>query len=283
MKDEQRIKVLEEEVKILKNEIKTVLLDLREQYLSLQNPFNQNTVPSAGVRVAGVSTEQKEEQVKVEEDEAEASAEANVGNAPPEIKVMESQVNASELPTMLLKDGKSSSCKYAQTEMGGTQSTDLTEIEEPLISARNDAPRLWQVAEACSEEDPDMELSPKAAAAPSKRKREQDSSVVNSKVDLVVIAGLTQWIDQTAAKLGKERTEVLVEISFAMGRLTENLKDALIRMARLSHHESANGQSISASDYLAVLAQLENLLAGSKQQDNALLSILSMMKDSSHG
>jgi hypothetical protein len=53
-------------------------------------------------------------------------------------------------------------------------------------------------------------------------------------------------------------------------------------MIHVSHHES-QGQSITASDYLALLAQLENLLADSKQQDKALLSILSMMKDSKDG
>ena len=40
MNAEQRIKVLEEDLKVLKNEVKAMLLDIREQYLGLQNPFN---------------------------------------------------------------------------------------------------------------------------------------------------------------------------------------------------------------------------------------------------
>jgi hypothetical protein len=95
--------------------------------------------------------------------------------------------------------------------------------------------------------------------------------------DLIEIAGLIQWTDQATIKFGKERTENLLEISFAGGRLPENLKDILIRMTRLSSHDSLNRESIVASDYLEVLAQLDNLLTGSEQQNNALLSILSSM------
>jgi len=103
-----------------------------------------------------------------------------------------------------------------------------------------------------------------------------------SKVDLVVIAGLTQWIEQSAAKLGKERAEILLEMAFAMGRVPEKIKNALIKMLRISAYDAPT-QTATASEYLSTLAQLDNLLANSSQQDNALLSILSMMKDAKHG
>ena len=51
MNDEQRIRVLEEELKVLKNEIKSVLLDLREQYLNIQNPFNTSMAPNVAASV----------------------------------------------------------------------------------------------------------------------------------------------------------------------------------------------------------------------------------------
>ena len=148
----------------------------------------------------------------------------------------------------------------------------------PESASRNTLPRLWQEAGPDDEE----ELLPKGPMSSHKRTREHNLSAGKSKVDLVVVAGLTHWIDQATAKLGKERTEILVEMSFAMGHLPEKLKDALIRMIRVSHHE-LKGQSITSSDYLSILAQLENLLADPKQQDKALLSILSMMKESQNG
>jgi hypothetical protein len=262
MKDEQRIKVLEDELKILKSEVKSVLLDLREQYLNIQNPFNQNMVPSAGMTaVAGTNSGPEQKHEEKGGDEIEASAAANTGNMPIDVIMAASQMPASQLP----KSQKEGNSNNSKTMTDGFQSMDVSG------------------SETSNEEEIFEELLPNVASSFNRRKKEQKVAAESSKIDLVVIAGLTQWLDQATAKLGKERTEVLVEISFAMGRLPENLKDALIRMARLSHYESTNGQSITAGDYLAVLAQLENLLTGSQQQDNALLSILSMMKDSRNG
>lgn len=162
-----------------------------------------------------------------------------------------------------------------ETKAGG-------QVNMPESASRNTLPRLWQEAGPDDEEEAEEELLPKGPMSSHKRTREHNLSAGKSKVDLVVVAGLTHWIDQSTAKLGKERTEILVEMSFAMGHLPEKLKDALIRMIRVSHHE-LKGQSITSSDYLSILAQLENLLADPKQQDKALLSILSMMKESQNG
>lgn len=230
MKDEQRINALEEEVKVLKNEIKTVLLDLREQYLTIQNPFGY----SGGTAITVPASKEKEDQR--EELKSEPRQEYTAGG---------------------------------QGNM-------------PESASRNTLPRLWQEAGPDDEEEGEEELLPKGPMSSHKRTREHNLSAGKSKVDLVVVAGLTHWIDQATAKLGKERTEILVEMSFAMGHLPEKLKDALIRMIRVSHHE-LKGQSITSSDYLSILAQLENLLADPKQQDKALLSILSMMKESQNG
>jgi len=63
MNPEQRIKALEDEVKVLKNEVKTVLLDIREHYLSLENPFSlhkANNGQEAPVDVPKVDVEPEE-------------------------------------------------------------------------------------------------------------------------------------------------------------------------------------------------------------------------------
>jgi hypothetical protein len=258
MKDEQRIKALEEAVNVLKNEIKMVLLDLREQYLNVQNPFNYVAVPGAG-------SEQTANQV----------AEKEIAQTPPEEEKVEEKI---ETPaTTSLPDVKTG---------GGQKHGELQQppLPPPPPQPINDNVRLWQGTELRDEEEEFDREPPRRELAFSqgRRKQEQDFYHGDSKVDLVVIAGLTQWIDQATAKLGKERTEILIEMFFAMGRLPEKLKDTLVRMIHVSHHES-QGQSITASDYLALLAQLENLLANSNQQDKALLSILSMMKDSKDG
>lgn len=251
MKDEQRIKALEEEIKVLKNEIKTVLLDLREQYLSVQNPFNYGMAQNTGSEfTVNQAKEQETEQPKAEEEHTEVEVEPAISTAPSGMKT------------------------------AGVHK----HIELPAPPPTGDTARLWQGTELHDEEEEfDRELPRREIeSSQNKRRREHDFFHGDSKVDLVVIAGLTQWIDQATAKLGKERTEILIEMFFAMGRLPEKLKDTLVRMIHVSHHES-QGQSITASDYLALLAQLENLLADPKQQDKALLSILSMMKDCKDG
>lgn len=95
-----------------------------------------------------------------------------------------------------------------------------------------------------------------------------------SKVDLITIAGLTQWVDQATVRIGKERVETLVEIGYTMGRLSSGFREVLVRLVRLSPAKHANGR-VTAKDYLAVLVQLESFLGRSTQPEIALLSILS--------
>ncbi len=93
------------------------------------------------------------------------------------------------------------------------------------------------------------------------------------RMSLVTIAGLNQWVDQTTAKMGKERVEALVEVCYTMGRLSPSLRETLIRLVQLSQVKSCP-LPVTAKDYLAVLVQLENLLGRSTQSETALLSFL---------
>jgi hypothetical protein len=295
MNDEQRIRVLEEELKVLKNEVKAVLLDLREQYLNIQNPFNASMAPNTGFNV-GISTgpqaekpaprspvkkAQEEIQEEVEEEEEEQvmlgagsdNEEEGPGNAPLDF------ANSPEIPGLnngnggfAMAPGLPSGDPFIGAGAGPGPAPSM-------VSSHGSAVGLAQAENADGEDD--EEDIPPAVVPPSKganRKKEQSPSGGKTKYDLMVVAGLTQWIDQSTARLGKERAEALVEMSYTMGRLPENLKDALIKMVRITKNES-NGHNVTASDYLAILAQLENLLGKSEIQDNALLSLISMMKE----
>ena len=119
--------------------------------------------------------------------------------------------------------------------------------------------------------------------APAKPKKQSAKQPRESNFDIVIIAGLTQWVDQATATLGKERAEALVEIAYTLRHFSTEIRDALVRLIRLSPRENGtNSRVISAKDYLAVLAQLDNLLA-SEHHENALLSILTMMKETTDG
>lgn len=293
MNDEQRIRVLEEELKVLKNEIKSVLLDLREQYLNIQNPFNTSMAPNIAASVgpqpekpaAKAPVKQVEEVVEEEPEElvmtgaASDYDEEGPAGAPLDFGISQ------EMPGF-----NSGSRDFGSAP--GLPSDDIFAGAGPGPGA---APSMGAgpgpaagpaLAENVDDEDDEEEDDmPQVAVQPSKgagkKKKEKEPVAASGKVkyDLMVVAGLTQWIDQSTARLGKERAEALVEMSYTMGRLPENLKDVLIKMVRITKNES-NGHNVTASDYLAILAQLENLLGKSEIQDNALLSLISMMKES---
>ena len=229
MKVEQRIAALEEELKVVKNEIKSVLLDIREYYMSTQNPFTGfKTINVKDIGDEGVTLDRpKSDRPKKEE---------AISSLP------ESEISPSG---------------YEPT----TKSQRREREAEPMAEQPNESIR------------PNESL---------RRRHRADYSSDNGNVDLIVIAGLTQWADQAAAILGKDRAEALVEIAHALRRFPDEVKNVLVKLIRLSPHQSTNGKIISTKDYLAVLAQLSNLLASGHSED-ALLSILSMTPESSDG
>jgi len=247
--DEKRITAIEEELKVLKNEIKAVLLDIREHYLSVQSPFAQS------VRVINEDDSDDEDVIGI----------SNNGSK------NESKVAKEKQP--LIGSNNTSPGKSCAKEMGSdSDGSTLLNTILPGIDADSD------MEFADYEED----IEPKSSRVSHKKKAELKYSRSNEKVDLVIIAALTQWVEQATAMLGKERVEALVEVSCTMRHFPAEIKDVLIKLIRLSHFDNDNGKTTSAKDYLAILAQLDSLL-GSEHQDEALLSILSMIPESKNG
>lgn len=223
MKVEPRIAALEEELKVLKNEIHSILLDIREHYMSAQNPFSGfNKINVRDIDGDFVSVESpKHDRPK---DEQRVASPAGDEKAP--------------------------------------------SAKEPVTKSHRREREAEPMAEL-----PDESIRP---TEPIRRRNHQaDQSSNGGNVDLVVIAALTQWADQATAMLGKDRAEALVEIAHAMRRFPVEVKDVLIKLIRLSPHQSTNDKIITTKEYLGVLAQLNNLLASGHSED-ALLSILSM-------
>jgi len=92
-------------------------------------------------------------------------------------------------------------------------------------------------------------------------------------LDLAVIAALTEWVDKTIQRIGKHRTEAIVEGLHSIGRLPGGMKDFLVRFVTLSP-DSEPERQLKAKDYLTVLSQLEGLLGKSGRTEMSLLSIL---------
>lgn len=307
MNEEQRIKLLEEEVKILKNEVKTILLDIREQYLNIQNPFNA-LIANTGTPPAGASPDARDSAEELNRDETdmgegdmmsaapiEDTSDMGLGKPFPDLTGhmdkpgFDAGIGEAAGPGPGLSTGSDLS-EDAQTGLHPEEKKEPESPQKTTKGSRNRKKREiedeeeMELDEADDEEDEDQENRwvSKSLMTRGGKKKNTASSTIGARADLVVIAGLTQWVDQATAKLGKDRTEALVEMSTAMGRIPEKLRDVMIRMIRISRYE-ANGQTPTATDYLATLAQLESLMGGSPGQDNALLSVLSMMKESSRG
>jgi len=305
MNEEQRIKLMEEELKILKNEVKTILLDIREQYLNIQNPFNFNMVPNTGTPPAGANPEQKDKEPEVPAEEFELAGEhtmtpsmdtADTGLSFGRPFADTSAKAESERPGLpgpaYFINGLQGAGPSAGPGPSAEMQSDVVaeEEDEPphktKATGRKKGKNVLEVEPEPEGDETDVEdilVNAKQVGPKNGRKKSPSILISGTRADLVVIAGLTQWVDQATGKLGKDRTEALVEMSTAMGRIPENIKDVLIRMVRISRYESNSVQSPTATDYLATLAQLESLMGGEQIQDNALLSILSMMKESSRG
>jgi hypothetical protein len=305
MNEEQRIKLLEEELKILKNEVKTILLDIREQYLNIQNPFNFSMVPNTGTPPAGPDKDKEEvppDIFDLGKDSNQSSA--NAGLDDPNLSFGKPFADldankpgpggpADEMPELGPSAGPGPSADSQPGPSAGSLQEDEKEAEEepaPKPKGRGKKKNIIPVEleaepeiDEAVDEEKEEQLTARTGSPKNGKKKGGTATLPGSRADLVVIAGMTQWIDQACQKLGKDRTEALVEMSSAMDRIPTNIKDVLIRMVHISRYESTSKQSPTATDYLATLAQLESLMGGSEEHDSALLSMLSVMKESRRG
>jgi len=219
----QRLKVLEDETKVLKAEVKSVLLDIREQYLNNQNPFNNSDrAPEQAGR-----------------DGNHERAHANVPTVVLRESVIERE-NASQPPERDVDEDATDSPSNGK--------------KSPATTMPSQAP---------------TEFLPSVAA---NRSFQSDGSHL-PRLDMAVIAGLTEWVDKTIQRIGKQRTAAIIEGLHCIGRLPGGMNDFLVRFVHLSP-DSEPERQLKARDYLTVLSQLEGLLGQSGKPDLSLLSIL---------
>jgi hypothetical protein len=219
----QRLKVLEDEIKVLKAEVKSVLLDIREQYLNNQNPFNIcDRVPE-----------------QTGPDGNHERAQANV----PTVVLRESIIERDNVSQHPERDGNEDA---TDSPLNGNKS--------PEATRQSQAPG---------------EFLPLMAAQLSV----QSDGGHLPRLDMAVIAGLTEWVDKTIQRIGKQRTAAIIEGLHCIGRLPGGMNDFLVRFVHLSP-DSEPERQLKARDYLTVLSQLEGLLGQSGKPDLSLLSIL---------
>ena len=291
MNIEQRVQLLEEELNIMKNDIKPVLLDIREQYLNMQNPFN-DSIPMLNSKNDQADTNSSDNKDSNKNPSASAlnnpivvdSQQLNEKNVPSEQKQNSSEQTQNN-PEQTQRNSEQKQNSSEQTQHISEEKHHNEERTTASYSSEIDSPGPEPDSyniDTNTPREPNKRTS-KNVTEPEKEQHQFYHFDTDHKADLIMIAGLTHWIEEATLTLGKDRVEALMEMACAMGRLSVELKDVIIKLARLSKDDDAIKRPITSKDYLALLTQLENLLGHAQPNDAALLSILSMMKETISG
>ena len=92
-------------------------------------------------------------------------------------------------------------------------------------------------------------------------------------LSLVAVSALAQWADKSVKKLGRPRTETILDVSEMTGHLSPELKGILAKLIAIE--PAANGDGLATRDYFESLLEITSLLGGDNEDQRALLSILS--------
>ena len=284
-----KITELENEIKVLKNEVKAILLDIREQYLNTENPFfsrPQETGSGPTINISntpGVIEHEAHEPLsdpleplanndELLPDEGKIETPVAEENIAPVSEEKHSN-KESTLPSLALEpdedDAPQKKDRRSKKEKGGSSSEFESSFQNgggELLQEIND----YGIQDLmCNEERPVL--------------RPKNSRGYNHRINLITIAGLSRWVDESTEKIGKERAEVMVEACHMVGHMSTELKDLVIRLVRLSQSEEPKKGKVNTRDYLGVIAQLDSLLGYSNESEAALLSILTNSKETNSG
>jgi hypothetical protein len=104
----------------------------------------------------------------------------------------------------------------------------------------------------------------------------------SDKLDIVTVAGLAGWVEESTKSLGKERTFAVLDMSLAMGCLTEEIKPMLNKLIELAPSSAIEGQS-GTWNYLDSLIKINNLLSQDNRNETALQLLSRVSGDIKHG
>jgi len=239
-----KVSRLENEIKVLKNEVQAVLLDLRESYLNMENPFHTASGPAAIQPI-------------VIQERAPAS-EPRQGSPKDRSRMEESETES------LAPEEKPD---RGALEAGENSRSECISFMGP------EAPVTPQEVKTTS----GGHSGPIAQAAPPAPGMEN-----NSKLDLATVAGLTAWVEDSCQKIGRERSEAILDISTAMGYLTEEIRPILVKLIALSPR-FASETPVGTRGYLDSLMRLNGLLSKENRDESAFLLLSLLSGEARHG
>jgi hypothetical protein len=303
---QHRVAELENEIKVLKNEIKAILLDIREQYLNSENPFNIGGQTGGQATASGISqfsigaTVDSGPTPNISPPVAGARPGPTAVIANPTIPEEATSttdtiiLNSTQPPTEEKPPQKVTVKQIIKKEASRPRDVLLLPSLEPGTEEEETLPKVMgrskRGVSPLPSLGPDVEAEalPRAEGhggkeAPRKRKGvlgRQNGGENGDGINLITIAGLSKWVDESTEKIGKERTEVMVEASYLVGHVSLELKDLLLKLVHLAQIDEPKKGKITTRDYLGVIAQLDSLLGYGSESEAALLTILADNKES---
>ncbi len=240
-----KVSRLENEIKVLKNEVQAVLLDLRESYLNMQNPFQTVAGPAA---IQPIVIQERapasEPRQEIPRDRSRMEESDAKGLAPEE------------------KPDQGGALKT-----GGNSRSEYDGIAGPEVPA---AP--LEIKTASRGHSGSIAGAAKPAA----------DMINNSKLDLATVAGLTAWVEDSCQKIGRERSEAILDISTAMGYLTEEIRPILLKLIALSP-PPASETPVGTRGYVDSLIRLNGLLSKENRDESAFLLLSLLSGKARHG
>ena len=98
------------------------------------------------------------------------------------------------------------------------------------------------------------------------------SRTTKGQPDLVAYAGLACWVEDATKRLGKERTQAILEISEVAGFLPPEMKVILTKLTTIKSND--NTYKPSVRDYFDSLAKIAALFGNNSDYNAALLLLL---------
>jgi hypothetical protein len=239
---------LENEIKILKNEVQAVLLDLRESYLNMENPFNQTAASPAAVHPI-VINEQAPTREPKQEVPANNSSKAETGGT--------ENIKIKNLPPLQPEAVKPEKIQSEESLPG---------FETALNIGVKEA-----------------EIKPVLHWKPETRPVKSESAVRNiDQLNLVTMAGIIGWVEQSCKKMGKEKTEAVLEISESMGYVSKELKPTISKLISLATQNNIQ-EPIKTRDYIDSLIKINGILGKDNREETTLLLLSLISGDTNHG
>ncbi len=260
METSDKITQLENEIKVLKNEVQAVLLDIRENVLNAENPFTaQKPVVTSQV----VIDRQVQSPAPAPVSEAKAAPAAAAAPAPAPVPA---QPVLEEKPAKSVKAKETNTQDYSEPEHNhngnGRKPADIFEMEHNH-NGNGRKPQEYSREDYRQPEQPEPDL-PRFDICQSRHDRRQP--------DLVAYASLACWVEDSTRRLGKERTQALLEISEVAGFLPPDVKEILARLTNIKSTE--HSYKPTARDYFDSLVKLSAVFGNNNDYNAALLLVL---------